>query len=227
MRKFLIVLLGLAVLLVIVDRAGVFIAEREIGTRVQSAYHLPARPHVTIQGIPFLTQLISGHYQQIDVSIASAPADGVQLHDINAKFTGVKASLSLLLGQDSGSVTASQATATALLPFSEVQKRLPQGIKIGPDGSSLSVAGTGVYSALRGTVRLAVSRTGITVTPKHVTLAGISSIAGISTATLVSRLTFTIPVSGLPLHLSLTGVHVTKSGVMVDAGGHNVQFANA
>jgi LmeA-like phospholipid-binding len=224
MRKFLIVLLGLAVLLVIVDRAGVFIAEREIGTRVQSAYNLPNRPHVTIQGIPFLTQVASGHYQEIDVSIASASAGGVTLHDVSAKFTGVKASLSLLLGQDSGSVTATNATGTAVIPFSQVERRLPQGIRIGPDGSSLRVSGTGVYSALRGTVRLAVSRSGITVTPQKASLAGIG-VAGLTG--LASRLTFTLPVSGLPLHLSLTGVHVTQGGVLVDVSGHNVRFASA
>src|ERR1700723_2857737 len=100
MRKFLIVLLGLAVLLVIVDRAGLYIAQREVGIRTQSAYNLPKRPNVTIQGIPFLTQVASGKYQQIDISIPSVTTDGVQVYDIDLQATDVHASLSLLLGQD-------------------------------------------------------------------------------------------------------------------------------
>jgi hypothetical protein len=220
MRKFLIVLLGLAVLLVIVDRAGLFIAEREIGTRVQSAYDLPGRPHVTIQGIPFLTQVVSGHYQEIDVSIASAAAGGVQLHDINAKFTGVKASLSLLLGQDSGSVTATNATGTAVIPFAQIQQKVPQGVKIGADGSTLRVSGTSAYGAIKGTARLGVSHSGITVTPAQL------SIAGISAGALASKFTFTVPVGTLPLHLTITGVRVTPGGVLVDVSGHDVQFAS-
>lgn len=219
MRKFLIVLLGLAVLLVIIDRAGVFIAEREIGTRVQSAYDLPARPHVTIQGIPFLTQVASGNYQEIDVSIPAATVSGVQLHDVHARFTGVKASLSLLLGQDSGSVTASDATGTAVIPYSQIQSRLPAGVRIGPDGTGLNVAGTTTYGVIKGTARLGVSRSGITVTPQNLTVAGISAGA------LASRFTFTIPVGSLPMHLSITGVRATGGGVLVDASAHNVQFA--
>jgi LmeA-like phospholipid-binding len=220
MRKFLIVLLGLAVVLVVVDRAGLFIAEREIGTRVQSAYNLPSRPHVTIQGIPFLTQVASGNYQQIDVSISSATVGGVQLRNVDAKFTGVKASLSLLLGQNSGSVTATNATGTAMIPFSEIQQRVPRGVRIGPDGSGLSVAGSTPYGVIKGTAKLGVSGSGITVTPENL------SVAGLSAGALASKFTFTIPVGTLPMHLSITGVQVTQGGVLVDASAHNVQFAS-
>ena len=219
MKRFLIVALGLIVLLVIVDRAGSFIAEREIGNRVRTAYHLSETPHVTVRGIPFLTQLISGHYQEIDVSIPSAKADGVQLRNIDAKFTGVHASLSLLLGQNSGTVTATQATGTALIPYSQVERRLPPGIKIAPDGSNLSVSGSTPLGAVRGVARLAVSDSRIKVTPERITVAGVSA------SSLVSRFTFSIPVSGLPMHLSVTGVRVAQSGLVVDAGAHNVEFA--
>lgn len=222
MRKFLIALAVLVVLLVVLDRAGLFIAQREIGSRVQSAYGLSARPGVSVQGFPFLTQVASGNYQQIDVSIKSASADGVQLQNIEATFTGVHAPLSLLFGQSGSGVSADNATGTALIPFSQVQRRLPAGIKIAPDGSSdLRVSGTGVYSAVRGTAKLGVSSSGITVTPQSL------NVAGISGRSLAGRFTFTIPVGTLPLHLTVTGVHVTQGGLVVDATGHNVQFASA
>lgn len=208
MRRFLIVLLGLIVLLVVVDRAGAFIAEREISTRVRSAYDLPATPHVTVRGIPFLTQLVSGHYQEIDVSVPSAKADGVRLQNIEARFTGVHASLSLLLGQNSGSVTASHATGTALIPYSQVERKLPRGITIAPDGGNLRVSDPGLLGSLHGLAHLAVSSSGITV-----------AVDGIRVGT--------IPVSGLPLHLSVTGVHVSQRGVVVDAAARNVVFARA
>jgi hypothetical protein len=206
MRKFLVALVILAVVLVVLDRAGLFIAQREIGSRVQSAYGLPARPGVSVQGFPFLTQVASGNYQQIDVST----------------FTGVHAPLSLLFGQSGNGVTADNATGTALIPFSQVQRRLPAGIRISPDGSSdLHVSGTGGYGTVRGTAKLGVSSSGITVRPQRL------SIAGISAQSLASRLTFTIPVGELPLHLTVTAVHVTQDGLVVDAAGHNVKFASA
>jgi hypothetical protein len=221
MRRFLIVIVALAVLLVVLDRAGLFVAEREIGSRVQNSYGLSARPGVSVQGFPFLTQVASGHYQRIDVSIKAASADGVRLENIDATFTGVHAPLSLLFGQSGNGVTAANATGTALIPFSQVQARLPAGIRIGPDGGDLNVTGTGVYSALRGKAKLGVKGSGITVTPLRL------SLAGVSTRALVGRLTFTIPVGALPLHLTVTGVHVTQGGLVIDATGHNVQFASA
>ena len=71
MRKLLIVVPLLILVLIVIDRAGVWIAEREIGARVQSAYGLPARPDVSVRSFPFLTQVASGNYQEIDVDGAS------------------------------------------------------------------------------------------------------------------------------------------------------------
>ena len=223
MRKFSVALVILVVLLVVLDRAGLFIAEREISIRVQSAYTLPARPSVSIKGFPFLTQVASGRYQEIDVSIPDAAVEGVQLHDIDAKFTGVHASLSLLLGQNAGSVTASQATGTAMIPFSQIQRRLPGGITLSPDGgNNVSVTGRTTYGVIKGTARLGVTSSGgISVTPERLTIAGLSAGA------LISRFTVTIPVGALPLHLTISGVHVASGGVVVDATGQNVEFARA
>ena len=223
MRKFLVALVILVIVLVVIDRAGLFIAEREIGTRVQQSYKLPAKPGVSIEGFPFLTQVVSGNYQQINVSIASSDNDGVQLKDINAQFTGVHASLSLLLGQDSGTVTAAHATGTATVPFSQVLQRLPKGVTIGPDGgSSLTVSGTTAYGTIKGTARLGVSGSRITVTPQRFTVAGVTA-----PGYLVSRFGFSIPVSGLPLGLTISSVRVTSDGLVVGATGQNVEFARA
>jgi hypothetical protein len=219
MRKFLIALGILVVLLVVLDRAGLFVAQREIGSRVQSAYGLPARPGVSIAGFPFLTQVASGSYQRIDVSIRSASAGGVRLENIDATFTGVHAPLSLLFGQSGNGVTADRATGTALIPFSQVQRRLPAGLRVGPDGrSGLRVSGSGAYGAVHGTAKLRVSSSGITITPQHLSVAGVSG---------RSPASFTIPVGQLPLHLTVTAVHVTQGGLVVEATGHNVQFASA
>ena len=211
MRKFLIVLGILVVLLVVLDRASLLIAERQIGSRVQSAYNLPQRPGVSVHGFPFLTQVISGQYQEIDVSIKSASAGGVQLHDIQARFTGVHASLSLLLGQGSGSVIAAHATGTALLSYAQVQQRLPKGITLAADGSSLRVTGKTPLGSVHTTVGLRVTRTGISV----------------SADVLGTRLSYVIPVGQLPLHLTVSGVRVARGGLVISATGSNVAFASA
>ncbi len=221
MRKFLIALVLLVVLLIVIDRAGAAIAGREIGSRVQTAYGLSQRPGVSVRGFPFLTQVASGQYQEIDVSITAATAGGVQLRDIQARFTGVHASLSLLLGQGSGSVTAAHATGTALIPYAQVQQRLPKGITLAAAGRTLRVTGRTALGSINGTARLGVTRTGISVTPVQLTVGGVSAGA------LAARFTFVIPVGQLPLHLTVTGVHVSGAGLVVAATGRDVAFTHA
>jgi|SRR5215469_16629479 len=219
MRKLLIVIPLLILVLIAIDRASVLLAEREIGTRVQSAYDLPARPGVSVHGFPFLTQVAAGNYQEIDVSIKAAKADGVQVRDINARFTGVHAPLSLLFGQDSSQVTADHATGTAVIPYSEVERRLPGGITLGADGGSLRVTGKTPLGTVEGTARLSVNKSRISVSPEHITVDGVSA------GSLASRFSFAIPVGALPLHLTVTSVHAGPDGLVVAAAARNVAFA--
>ncbi len=74
MRKLLIGVIILAVLLVVADRVSVAVAENQISDRLTSAYGLAGKPGVTITGFPFLTQVVTGDYQQIDVSASQVPA---------------------------------------------------------------------------------------------------------------------------------------------------------
>jgi hypothetical protein len=220
MRKLLIVIPLLIVVLIAIDRAGVLLAEREIGARVQSAYDLPTRPDVSVHGFPFLTQVASGNYQEIDISINAAKADGVQVRDIHARFTGVHAPLSLLFGQNSAQVTATNATGTALIPYSQVERRLPGGITLSGDGSSLRVTGKTPLGTIAGIARLGVTKSGISVSPEHITVDGVSAGA------LASRFTSVIRVGELPLHLSVTAVHPGHDGLVIAVAGHNVAFAH-
>jgi hypothetical protein len=218
MRKFLIALAILVVVLIVIDRAAAAIAAREIGTRVQSAYGLPQRPGVSVGGFPFLTQVVTGQYQQVSVSIAAAGTDGVQLRDIQATFTGVHAPLSLLFGQNPATVTAANATGTALIPYSQVQRRLPRGITLAAHDGSLRVTGKTPLGSVASTARLGVTRTGISVQ---------LTATGVLASPLAPRLSFVIPVGQLPLHLTVTGVRVASAGLIVAATGHDVAFTHA
>ena len=239
MRKLLIALVVLAVLFVAVDRIALVIAEDEIASRIATAYSLPTDPGVSITGFPFLTQVVSGNYQQIGVTADQIQADGVTLHDLNVHLTGVHASISQLLGGSSSMITADRAAGTALVDFATVKQRLPQetqvslggqnlqvsGLQLSPDGKNLKLSGTasylGISAPVSATAALSVSPSGITVTPEDVTVAGGLSIPGSA----ISRLHFTVPLNGLPLHLHVTSVQVTPDGLQVGAAARNVQFA--
>jgi LmeA-like phospholipid-binding len=241
MRKLLIALAVLIVLLIAIDRIGVVVAENQISGRIATAYGLSEKPGVSITGFPFLTQVVSGNYQQIGVTAAQIQANGVTLHNLNVHLTGVHASMSQLLG-GSSMITADRAAGTALVDFATVKQRLPQeaqvslggqnltvsGIQLSPDGKNLKLSGTASYlgasAPVSATAALSVSPSGITVTPEDATVAGgLISIPGSA----ISRLHFTVPLSGLPLHLHVTSVQVTPEGLRVGAAARNVQFARA
>jgi hypothetical protein len=226
MRKLLIGVIILAALLVAADRISVAVAENQISDRLTSAYGLAGKPGVTITGFPFLTQVVTGDYQQIDVSASQVQAGGTVLHHLNVRLTGVHATLSQVLGNGPSMVTAERAAGSAMVGFGSVDHRLPSGFRLHPDGKNLSVSGRLAIGDARipvsATVALGVSGSGISVTPLHVSVPGV---AALPPSAYSSQLRVVVPLSTLPLHLRLTSVRVTPGGLRISAAARHVQFA--
>jgi LmeA-like phospholipid-binding len=226
MRKLLIGVIILAVLLVAADRISAAVAENQVSDRLTSAYGLAGKPGVTIAGFPFLTQVVTGDYQQIDVSANQVSADGAVLHDLNIRLTGVHATVSQVLGSGSSMVTADRAAGSAMVGFGTVDHRLPGGFRAHPDGKNLSVSGRltigGAHIPVSATVALGVSGAGISVTPVRVSVPGVATLPSTAYS---SQLHVVVPLSALPLHLRLTSVHVTPGGLRIGAAARHVQFA--
>ena len=134
MRKLLIGIVILAALLVAADRISVAVAENQISDRLASAYGLAGKPGVTITGFPFLTQVVTGDYRQIDVSANQVSADGAVLHHLNVRLTVACTPVSQVLGNGSSMVTADRAAGSAMAGFGAVDRRLPGGFRLRPDG---------------------------------------------------------------------------------------------
>jgi LmeA-like phospholipid-binding len=226
MRKLLIGVAVLAVLLVAADRISVAVAENQISDRLTSAYGLPDKPRVSITGFPFLTQVAAGDYQQIDVSASQVSAGGATLHDLEVRLSGVHATVGQVLGNGSSMVTADHAAGSAMVGFGTVDRRLPGGLRLHPDGKNLSVSGRvayhGAHIPVSATVRVGVSDSGIKVSPVRVNVAGLP---GLPVSAYSSQLRIVVPLSTLPLHLHLTSVHVTPDGLRIAASARDVQFA--
>jgi hypothetical protein len=227
MRKLLIVVIVLAGLLVVADRVAVVVADRQIASRVQSAYNLSSKPSVSVQGFPFLTQVASGNYHQIDVSIGSLSTDGVQVNGLTAQLSGVRAPLSDLLGHGSSSITATQVTGSGTVPFSSVRSHLPRGVQLSQDGEALRLAGTvsylGVTVPVSADATLAPDGSGIAVTPTRISVASGSSALS---SVIAGQFRFVVPVTGLPLHLAVRSVSVVPGGVRVGASAADVAFTS-
>jgi hypothetical protein len=97
MRKLLIVVIVLIGLFVAADRIALLVAERQASKTIATAFSLPQRPGVSIHGFPFLTELISGNYQQVDVSVKSLTRNDVPVQNLDAQFTSVHAPVRQML----------------------------------------------------------------------------------------------------------------------------------
>ena len=76
---WLIVLLAVLLVLVVVDRVAVGIAEDQIADRVQESQSAGQQALVDIAGFPFLTQVIRGRYKQVTVDVNGLERDGLRL----------------------------------------------------------------------------------------------------------------------------------------------------
>ncbi len=204
------VVLVLIALLAAVDRILAAAVADQISVRVAVANDLQARPSVRVLGFPFLTQLASGDYREVAVTLSSLTAGGVELSELDARFTGVHAPMGNLRWPGRSEITAEHARATAIVGFGVLSQRLPPGLVLSPVGSELRITSTVLGVPVPGTLALSVSPAGITITPR---ITGVPAMVG-----------FVIPLRALPLRLSVTSVSVTEQGLRVNASGRNVRL---
>ena len=228
MRKVLLVLvILLAGGLVAADRIGVRYAQDEIARQVAAQYDLPRRPDVTIHGVPFLTQAVGGEYDRIEVVIGDWSQAGVAVRDVRVEMRGVGAPPADVAAGNATNVTVRTATASAVVPYEVLRRRAPKEIsRIGPKGDDLEVEMTGSVLGFRlsGTAVLSVKATrgGITISPVSV---GADS-AQIPLPLVRDRLTWTVPVTNLPVGSRISRIQPTPEGLRVSATADDLQLNN-
>jgi hypothetical protein len=192
-----------------IDRAAAAIAANVIASKIQGS-GFPVEPSVSVEGFPFLTQLISGHLDGVTITAPSVPAGPVTT-SINAHATGIT------LGANYQSGTIAHVTGTGLIAFSGLgnlaaHEGVP-GLKVsraGPHTVNLQdLAATGVAR---------VTKTG----RDQFSFSIIRSNIPLSLLGPIRHLTVTIP--RLPLGLSVQTVAVTAQGVVIGVTGSNVSF---
>ena len=112
-----IVLLVIAGLLFALDRAAAAYTARRIATTLQNE-GFPVRPNVSVEGFPFLTQLISRHLQGVEVTAARFPVGSVTASiDVHAQ------DITLDSGYQSGTIAQVTVDLTGR-PYQDVEKEL-------------------------------------------------------------------------------------------------------
>ncbi len=247
-RILAILALVLIVALVILDRVGVVVAEATVAkqARAQLASEnvtTSGNPTVTIDGFPFLTQVVAGHYDKINIDVPQPTSKGVRLESLKVTATGVNAPTGTVISGN-GRVQADRVVGTAQIDWPSFEQMIDlSGVKqYGIDPSNLKISGTDggaiTMSApitLLGQSFTAVASGTVTLTDDilHVKISQIAATGGtlepvVASAlqSMVAQLTFDVRVPELPYHLVLEKISTDAGGVNITASAANVTLAS-
>lgn len=119
-RRLVITLVVLLALLVIADRGGKAVAEHIAADNLQKSQHLPSMPDVSIDGVPFLTQLASGDYEHVSADATNLPiANGaVDLSSLHVDLNQVQ------IRDSFRHYHVNSVTAHGVIDYAELSRRL-------------------------------------------------------------------------------------------------------
>jgi hypothetical protein len=207
------VIIVLLILATIGDRVANAIAENEIASQfVKNGF--PVKPSVTIEGFPFLTQLIAHDIHDIDISASNVPAGPVTITSVKGKMTGVHLNSSFNGGK------VDHITGTLFVSFASLAAAggggTGTGISMSADGTDMvkitaDVAGQPIDSEVAKVTQTGPSEISVQVQQSGSPLSGLLTSFG----------SFTIPIPKLPAGMRVTGVSVTSQGITASAAANN------
>ncbi|RCG31735.1 DUF2993 domain-containing protein [Sphaerisporangium album] len=221
MRKLIVFLVLLGILLAVLDRVAVAGVEKEVARQIAARYDLSSPPTVKVEGIPFLTQAVSGRYEEIRVHIGEmTTSDGAKLSRIDAVLHGVNAPLmDLIQNSATADVRADKVTGTIVISRETLDARAPRGLKLHGNGdNSLTVTGNltvaGLSVPVSARMKIQIVPGGVRLTP--------SDVNGVRVPDAAKTLGFTVPIKDLPLNLRIQSVRTTSEGLVVQGLGRDV-----
>jgi hypothetical protein len=226
MRRLLIVLVVLAALLVAADRIGVVVAQNRLASEIQQQLDLDAKPDVSIRGVPFLTQAIRGTYTDIRMQLPDVDAGDVQDLSVNARLQGAHVSLSDALGGNVDRIPVDQISGTLLIPYDQLARASGiSGLTITREGDSLRLTGSvqvlGRSINAEAVGRVEVDDGRIAINAEQAEVGGIPVPKAVLDEA-ARLLSFRVQPQNLPLNLRITAVHLTDTGLLVDAVSDDV-----
>jgi LmeA-like phospholipid-binding len=236
LRRILIVLVILGVLLVVVDRVGAWVAQRVVADQVEaelaSSQVSSSPPEVTVNGVPFLTQVIAGRYDSVTLRLRDVGTSELTLPVVELTATGVTAPAGTLIDRE-GPITAEQVDGTATIGYASVASFTDvEGLELSAaDGGLLAVrvptevantpvvlVGTAEMEVVEGGVRLSVDQLEVEEPP-------LPPGAEPLVEDLIQRMAVTVELPPLPYGLTLEGVRAEPDGLAVSVSAVDVPLA--
>ena len=238
---FLVVLVVVVIGLVVADRAAAAFAEREIARRiageVTSQGLESSPPEVTVAGVPFLTQVLAGNYDEIKILLrdVAAPTAGggngdrtVRMPVLDIRAHDVRATMQTLRSGQ-GDVTARTVTGTATIDYASVTRLIGrEGVRLAERDGRLAVTAPlealGQQLTVNGTADLAVNDGAIQIRFRELTAEGAPDAPLVQSliSAYAQQISIDIEVPDLPLGLRVREVRAQPEGLMIVAAGSDV-----
>jgi LmeA-like phospholipid-binding len=237
LMTFIVLLIVIGGLLVVADRLGASYAERVISDRVAQQiadqHASSEQPDVTVEGVPFLTQVLAGRYQEIKIGLRDfvGPAGNgrtirMPLLDIRAK--DVRAPLETLRS-GRGDIVAGTVTGAGTVDYATVAGLTgKQGVKLGEKDGKLAVTAPVTVLdrqvTVNGTADLTVKDNVVSLRFDQVTAQGLPDVPLVQGLlnNYARQISVDIRLPALPLKLVVQKVQPTAAGLVVTAGASEV-----
>lgn len=225
LRNAIIALVVLLAVLVGIDRLAAFYVEGRIASQIQSE-GFSSKPTVSIKGFPFLTQVISRHFQDIQISSSKVKAGPVEIQSINAELSNVR----LNSGFSGG--TVGHLSGAGVIAFGSLSNAIGSlaggqlGSLVGAAGLTLKPVGSHKVKAsinllVSGSATWRITRVSGTEIKVHLV-----SSSGLGGPLLSSIRNISVPIPKLPLGMKIQSVIVTPAGISVRVTGNQVAFGS-
>ena len=213
-----VLLLVLGGVFVAVDRVGVGIAERQVAEQVADRGGLAGTPEVDIAGFPFLTQALSGTYDDVRIQLTADELGQPAGTRADVSLRGVHVPLSDVLSGSVQEIPVDRVDGTATLSYELLSAQLGGDTTLSreDDGvrltKSVEVLGFEFSLTASGTVSLQDQDLVVDVDEAS---AGAVDVPDFVLEEAEELLDFRYPVPALPFGLQLTGVTPAAEGVDV------------
>jgi hypothetical protein len=219
-----ITLIVIVVLLVAADRGANAFAEDQMASQFQKSVGLSGKPHVTIEGIPFLTQLAAQKFNKVDITATNETITAKSAGSGLLEIASLTATLQGMHIHGANSATIDQFTASALITFSALGSvgGIPQGITLSADGPNqikaiINVDPLGSFTAHGKITRVGPNKINIKITD----FGGIPD-PGDALGNLTN---FNITLPKLPAGVTIQNISVTQQGLRIIATGQNTTLS--
>jgi hypothetical protein len=198
-------LIVVVALLVIADRVALAVAENDFANQAVSN-GMPVKPSVTIEGFPFLTQVIARDFHKVDISANNIPAGPVDITSVKATLTGMH------LNSSFSGATVDHISATGFVSFGALASVGNVAGLTMSDAGGNKVKITAGIGPLSDTEFAKIVQTGPTtisvqVLPSNGLLSGVLSSFG----------SFSFSIPKLPVKVHIQNLAVTPQGLVVTA----------